>query len=393
MTTLRLILGDQLSHDISALSDLDKDKDIVLMMEVMEECAYVPHHKQKLVLILSAMRHFASELQKSGTTVDYVQLDDPSNTGNFTDEVNRAFSRHKIKRLIVTEPGEWRVQKMFQNWPKTFKIPIEIRTDYRFFAPHKYFSDWAKGRRLWRMEHFYHDMRRDHHILMDGDKPAGGAWNFDIENRKRLPNNIIPPQRKRFSPDSITRKVMILVEKRFDKNFGALSEFAWPVTRQQALVALDDFITYALPNFGAYQDAMKGGAPFMYHSLLAPALNIGLLNPQEVCRAAETAWRKQAAPLNAVEGFIRQILGWREYVRGVYWSLMPSYAETNTLSASRPLPDFFWTGKTDLKCLAEAISSTERYAYSHHIQRLMLTGNFALLAGIAPREIERWPFM
>jgi deoxyribodipyrimidine photolyase-related protein len=183
---------------------------------------------------------------------------------------------------------------------------------------------------------------------------------------------------------------MILVEKRFDKNFGALSEFAWPVTRQQALVALDDFITYVLPNFGAYQDAMKGGAPFMYHSLLAPALNIGLLNPQEVCRAAETAWRKQAAPLNAVEGFIRQILGWREYVRGVYWSLMPSYAETNALSASRPLPDFFWTGKTDLKCLAEAISSTERYAYSHHIQRLMLTGNFALLAGIAPREIERW---
>jgi deoxyribodipyrimidine photolyase-related protein len=390
MTTLRLILGDQLSHDISALSDLDKDKDIVLMMEVMEECAYVPHHKQKLVLILSAMRHFASELQKSGTTVDYVQLDDPSNTGNFTDEVNRAFSRHKIKRLIVTEPGEWRVQKMFQNWSKTFKIPIEIRTDYRFFAPHKYFSDWAKGRRLWRMEHFYHDMRRDHQILMDGDKPAGGAWNFDIENRKRLPNNVIPPQRKRFSPDPITRKVMILVEKRFDKNFGALSEFAWPVTRQQALVALDDFITYVLPNFGAYQDAMKGGAPFMYHSLLAPALNIGLLNPQEVCRAAETAWRKQAAPLNAVEGFIRQILGWREYVRGVYWSLMPSYAETNTLSASRPLPDFFWTGKTDLKCLAEAISSTERYAYSHHIQRLMLTGNFALLAGIAPREIERW---
>ena len=390
MTTLRLILGDQLSHDISALSDLDKDKDIVLMMEVMEECAYVPHHKQKLVLILSAMRHFASELQKSGTTVDYVQLDDPSNTGNFTDEVNRAFSRHKIKRLIVTEPGEWRVQKMFQNWSKTFKIPIEIRTDCRFFAPHKYFSDWAKGRRLWRMEHFYHDMRRDHQILMDGDKPAGGAWNFDMENRKRLPSNIIPPQRKRFSPDPITRKVMILVEKRFNKNFGALSEFAWPVTRQQALVALDDFITYALPNFGAYQDAMKGGAPFMYHSLLAPALNIGLLNPQEVCRAAETAWRNQAAPLNAVEGFIRQILGWREYVRGVYWSLMPSYAETNTLSASRPLPDFFWTGKTDLKCLAEAISSTERYAYSHHIQRLMLTGNFALLAGIAPREIERW---
>ena len=390
MKTLRLIFGDQLSHDLSVLSDLDKANDIVLMMEVLEECAYVPHHKQKLVLILSAMRHFAAELEKSGITVDYVQLDDPSNTGNFTDEVTRALSRHKIKRLIVTEPGEWRVQNMFQSWSEKFKIIIEVRTDNRFFATHKYFADWAKGRRLWRMEHFYHDMRRAHEILMDGDKPVGGAWNFDIENRKRLPADLTPPARKRFPPDPITRKVISLVEKRFTNNFGELTEFGWPVTRQQALVALEDFITHALPNFGAYQDAMKEDAPFLYHSLLAPALNIGLLNPREVCRAAETAWRKKTAPLNAVEGFIRQILGWREYVRGIYWNLMPGYAETNALSASRPLPDFYWTGKTDLNCLSEAISSTARYAYSHHIQRLMLTGNFALLAGVAPREIERW---
>ena len=390
MKTLRLIFGDQLSHDLSVLSDLDKANDIVLMMEVLEECAYVPHHKQKLVLILSAMRHFAAELEKSGITVDYVQLDDPSNTGNFTDEVTRALSRHKIKRLIVTEPGEWRVQKMIQSWSEKFKIIIEARTDNRFFATHKYFADWAKGRRLWRMEHFYHDMRRAHEILMDGDKPVGGAWNFDIENRKRLPADLIPPARKRFPPDPITRKVISLVEKRFTNNFGELTEFGWPVTRQQALVALEDFITHALPNFGAYQDAMKEDAPFLYHSLLAPALNIGLLNPREVCRAAETAWRKKTAPLNAVEGFIRQILGWREYVRGIYWNLMPGYAETNALSASRPLPDFYWTGKTDLNCLSEAISSTARYAYSHHIQRLMLTGNFALLAGVAPRDIERW---
>lgn len=390
MKTLRLIFGDQLSHDLSVLSDLDKANDIVLMMEVLEECAYVPHHKQKLVLVLSAMRHFAAELEKSGITVDYVQLDDPSNTGNFTDEVTRALSRHKIKRLIVTEPGEWRVQNMVQSWSEKFKITIEVRTDSRFFATHKYFAGWAKGRRLWRMEHFYHDMRRAHEILMDGDKPVGGAWNFDIENRKRLPADLTPPARNRFPPDPITRKVIRLVEKRFTKNFGELIEFGWPVTRQQALVALEDFITHALPNFGAYQDAMKEDAPFLYHSLLAPALNIGLLNPREVCRAAETAWRKKTAPLNAVEGFIRQILGWREYVRGIYWSLMPGYAETNALSASRPLPDFYWTGKTDLKCLSEAISSTARYAYSHHIQRLMLTGNFALLAGVAPREIERW---
>ena len=390
MKTLRLILGDQLSHDLSALSDLDKGNDIILMMEVLEECSYVPHHKQKLVLVLSAMRHFAAELEKSGVTVDYVRLDDPNNSGNFTDEVKRALLRHKIKHVIITEASEWRVQRMIQSWSKKLKITVEIRTDSRFFATHRYFDDWAKGRRLWRMEHFYHDMRRAHKILMDGDKPVGGAWNFDIENRKRLPADLIPPQRHRFSPDSITRKVMTLVETRFTKNFGDLTEFGWPVTRQEALVALEDFITHALPNFGAYQDAMKEGAPFLYHALIAPALNIGLLNPEEVCRAAETAWMKKTAPLNAVEGFIRQILGWREYVRGIYWSLMPGYAETNALSASRPLPDFFWTGKTDLKCLSEAISSTARYAYSHHIQRLMLTGNFALLAGVAPREIERW---
>ena len=390
MTTLRVILGDQLSHDLSALSDLDQANDIILMTEVMEECSYVPHHKQKIVLILSAMRHFAAELKKSKITVDYVELNDPSNSGNFTDEVKRAIKRHKITRLIITEPGEWRVQKMIQSWSKDLKIAVEIRPDTRFFASHAYFNNWIKGRQLWRMEHFYHEMRRTHDILMDGEKPVGGAWNFDIENRKSLPDGLIPPKRKRFPPDALTHAVISLVDQIFKNNFGDLTEFGWPVTRQQALIALDDFIIHLLPDFGAYQDAMKQDAPFLYHSLIAPALNIGLLNPQEVCRAAESAYRRKKAPLNAVEGFIRQILGWREYVRGIYWSLMPGYAETNALAASRPLPSFYWTGQTDLNCLSSAIASTARHAYSHHIQRLMLTGNFALLIGVAPREIERW---
>ena len=390
MSTLRLVLGDQLSHNLSALADIDLAHDIVLMMEVLQECTNVPHHKQKIVLVLSAMRHFAAELRQKGVRVDYIRLDDPENGGDFTKEIRRALVRHKITHIIVTEPGEWRVQEMIQAWSDLFKIKIEIRTDNRFFATHEYFSNWTKSRKHWRMEHFYHEMRREHQLLMDGDKPVGGSWNFDSENRKRLPTGMTPPSRKRFTPDSITRDVMTLVTKIFPKNFGSMDSFSWPVTRAQALEALNDFIENSLPFFGDYQDAMKTQTPFLYHSLLAPALNLGLLSPREVCEVAENAWRNNNARLNAVEGFVRQIVGWREYVRGVYWSLMPTYANVNALSASRPLPDFFWTGKTDMHCLEETIASTIHHAYSHHIQRLMLTGNFALLAGVAPREIERW---
>ena len=390
MSTLRLVLGDQLSHNLSALADIDLAHDIVLMMEVLQECTYVLHHKQKIVLVLSAMRHFAAELRQKGVRVDYIRLDDPENGGDFTKEIGRALVRHKITHIIVTEPGEWRVQEMVQAWSNLFKIKIEIRTDNRFFATHEYFSNWTKGRKHWRMEHFYHEIRREHQLLMDGDKPVGGSWNFDSENRKRLPTGMTPPSRKRFTPDSITRDVMTLVTKIFPKNFGTMDSFSWPVTRPQALEALNDFIENSLPFFGDYQDAMKTQTPFLYHSLLAPALNLGLLSPREVCEVAENAWRNNNAPLNAVEGFVRQIVGWREYVRGVYWSLMPTYADVNALSASRPLPEFFWTGKTDMHCLEETIASTIHHAYSHHIQRLMLTGNFALLAGVAPREIERW---
>ena len=390
MGVLRLILGDQLSFDIAALAGLDPGRDIVLMMEVLEENTYVWHHKQKVVLFLSAMRHFADDLIKRGVTVDYVKLEAPDNSSTLTKEIQRAVTRHAPDRLVVTEPGEWRVQAMVEGWEATMGRPVEVRADNRFFASRSRFAQWAEQRGTWRMEHFYREMRREHAILMEGDQPAGGEWNFDSENRKALPASIVPPDRRRFAPDDTTREVMALVERRFNSNFGGLEEFGWPVTRAAALLALDDFIANGLPHFGDYQDAMKAGSPFLFHSLLAPALNIGLLSPREVCEAAETAWRSGAAPLNAVEGFIRQILGWREYVRGVYWTLMPEYAQRNVLQATRKLPAFYWTGDTAMRCLREAIGSTARHGYSHHIQRLMVTGNFALLAGIAPREIERW---
>ena len=390
MRTLRIILGDQLSPDISALRGLDAKQDAVLMMEVMAEGEYVPHHKQKIALVLSAMRHFADALRAGGVTVDYVTLEEPGNTGSLTGELLRAVGRLKPDRLVATEPGEWRVQEMIEGWALLIGKPVDLRPDDRFFASRARFAQWAAGRRAWRMEHFYHEMRRENAVLMEGDQPAGGAWNFDAENRKRLPTSVRTPERLRFAPDETTRGVMALVGRRFGGHFGSLETFGWPVSRQEALRALDDFIRNALPTFGDYQDAMRADAPFVFHSLLAPALNIGLLSPREVCRAAEAAWRSGAAPLNAVEGFVRQILGWREYVRGVYWTLMPGYARRNALQATRKLPDFYWSGDTRMNCLSHAIGDTARHAYSHHIQRLMVTGNFALLAGVAPREIERW---
>ena len=390
MTTLRPVFGDQLSHDLPSLAEIDAARDVVLMMEVADETTYVPHHKQKLVLVLSAMRHFAAELRRRGLTVDYVELESPGNTGSFTEEVVRATRRHGAGRIVVTEPGEWRVQAMIDSWPQRLGRPVETRVDSRFFSDRAGFATWATNRKVWRMEHFYREMRRAHGILVEDGKPVGGTWNFDAANRKRLPAAQALPPRRRFPPDEITRSVMALVERRFGGNFGSLDEFGWPVSRSQAIEALDDFMTLALPHFGDYQDAMTGRSPFVFHSLLAPALNLGLLSPREVCAAAVRAWRDGRVPLNAAEGFVRQILGWREFVRGVYWMSMPAYASSNALAADRPLPSFYWTGETRMHCLKQAIDDTRRYAYSHHIQRLMITGNFALLAGVAPHEIERW---
>lgn len=389
MATLRLILGDQLSRDVAALDGLAAG-DVVLMVEVAEETTYVPHHKQKIVFILSAMRHFAEDLRQEGIDVDYVRLDDPENSGSFTGEVKRALARHAVDRIVVTEPGEWRVRAMMEAWAGETGLPVEIREDDRFLCSRGRFARWADGRKGFRMEFFYREMRRETGLLMEEDKPAGGQWNYDAENRKALPKGARPPRRLRFTHDVVTREVMDLVASRFADHFGDLEPFGWAVTRGDALAALDHFITEALPQFGDVQDAMKRGEPFLYHGLLSPYLNVGLLTAREVCVAAETAYRRGEAPLNAAEGFIRQILGWREYVRGIYWHRMPGYAETNALGADRPLPWFYWSGETDLACMAEVVGETRRNAYAHHIQRLMVTGNFALLAGIRPSEVEAW---
>ena len=390
MKSLRLVFGDQLTRTLSALDGLDPVNDVVFMVEVAQETTYAPHHKQKIVLILAAMRHFAAELMGEGVRVHYVRLDDPANTGSFTGELARALGLHKPDAIIATEPGEWRVAQMMGDWSAQFGVPLDVREDDRFFCSRGRFARWANERKSYRMEFFYREMRRETGLLMQGDKPEGGEWNFDKENRKALPARHAPPKRQRFEPDQTTREVMALVARRFADNFGDLEPFGWAVTRADALEALDHFIADCLPLYGDYQDAMKTGEPFVYHSILSPYLNCGLLTAREICIAAERAFRAGHAPLNAVEGFVRQILGWREYVRGIYWRHMPAYEDTNALEAHRPLPAFFWTGDTRMNCIAQAVGDTRKHAYAHHIQRLMITGNFALLAGIEPRAVEEW---
>ncbi|WP_420392828.1 cryptochrome/photolyase family protein [Acuticoccus sp.] len=387
MRTLRFVLGDQLDRRVAALQDLAPG-DVVLGAEVRAEATYVRHHKQKIAFLFSAMRHFFAEIEADGALVDYRRL---GRHETFAEALEAAVREHRPDLVVVTEPGEWRVLADMRGWEARVGVPVEIRDDDRFFADHSDFARFAEGRRELRMETFYRDMRRSTGTLMDEDgNPVGERWNYDHDNRKALPKDVVMPRRPRYEADAITREVIGLVEAEFGDHFGTLDAFNWPVTRADALAALDEFLAACLPRFGDFQDAMAVGEPQLFHSLLSPLMNCGLLRPREVVARAEAAWRDGAAPLNAVEGFIRQILGWREFIRGVYWLKMPDYRETNTLAARRPLPQFYWDGETDMRCMAETIRATRDNAYAHHIQRLMVTGNFALLAGIRPAEIEEW---
>ncbi len=390
MTTLIPVLGDQLSEGLSSLCGQDPANSILLMVEVDQETNYVGHHKAKLAYILSAMRHHADAMRKAGWTVDYVTLNDTENSGSFTGELARAITRHVPSAICVTEAGEWRVQTMLERWADQFDIPVSIMPDDRFIASHGEFEAWASERKQFRMEFFYREMRRKTRLLMDGSKPEGGQWNFDAENRKPAKRDLMMPRPLNFEPDSITREVIEMVEARFPGNMGRTEKFAFAVTREDAWRQQEHFLDHALPQFGDYQDAMLTGEPYLWHSVLSPYINSGLLDPLALCRKVEARYRAGKVPLNAAEGFIRQIIGWREYMRGIYWFAGPDYVERNALGAKRDLPSFYWTGETDMRCLREAIGQTLEYAYAHHIQRLMVTGNFALIAGVDPRQVHEW---
>ena len=382
---LILILGDQLSPDIAALRAADITRDYVVMAEVMAEGTSVPHHPQKIVLILTAMRKFAAQLRALGWRVLYSDLDDPDNSQTITGELLRRAVDTGAHSVLATQCGEWRLRAVLDDLP----LPVTQLPDDRFLCSEAEFATWADGRKQLRMEYFYRDMRRKTNLMMEGDKPAGGQWNFDHDNRKAAKPDMFRKPPLRFEPDAVTRAVMATVQSRFT-HFGTLDGFGWATDRHQALKVLDHFITHALPRFGDEQDAMLRGDPILSHALISPYLNLGLLTPSEVCHAAEAAWRAGHAPINAVEGFIRQIVGWREYIRGIWALKGPDYITMNALDHHASLPPLYWGGATKMACLSHAVQQTQDLAYAHHIQRLMVTGNFALLAGVDPAQVHDW---
>jgi deoxyribodipyrimidine photolyase-related protein len=389
---LVLVLGDQLNEDASALTDFDPQQDLVWMAEVDQESTHVRSSKQRTTLFLSAMRHFAMALRDRAWSVDYIAIDATGNLGTLSGELDKAIAKWQPDKLVMTAPGDWRVLQSLRQVANQHQLHLDIREDTHFFTTVRDFAAHATDRKQIRLEYFYRELRLKTGILMDGKKPIGGTWNFDSENRgsfgKHGPGLLPAPTR--FTPDQITQEVMGLVQQRFSHHPGRLDSFGWPVTRLQALKVLSDFIEHRLPQFGLFQDAMWEGEVWLYHSHLSAALNLKLLNPREIIAAAIQAYESSHAPLEAVEGFVRQILGWREYVRGMYWLHMPGYLERNTANATAALPGFYWTGQTDMACLRDAIQQTLEHGYAHHIQRLMVTGLYALLLGVSPKEVHQW---
>ena len=389
---LVIVLGDQLDLDAAAFDGFDTDTDAVWMAEVAEESTHVWSSKPRTVMFLAAMRHFALALHAAGRPLHYTRLEAPANAGSLAAQLQADILRLKPSSLVMTAPGDWRVLEGLKAVAEHSGLPLEIHEDRHFFSSIRDFAAHAKGRKALRMEYFYREQRRRHAVLMDGDEPVGGQWNFDADNREAFGAagpGAVPP-RTAFEPDAVTREVIALVNTRFAHHPGRLTSFVWPVTRAQALQSLHAFTEERLPLFGRFQDAMWPGDPWLYHAHLSAALNLKLLNPREVVAAAEAAYREGLAPLASVEGFIRQILGWREYVRGVYWTQMPGYLERNALDAQQDLPAWFWTGATDMACLRDALAQTLEHGYANHIQRLMVTGLYALMLGVQPKQVHAW---
>ena len=386
---LILVLGDQLSLNQPALKQAEPGRDIILLAEVAEEASYVRHNRHKIALLFSAMRHFRLELEALGHTVHYVTID--QGVSSLEAAVRGIVEHSTVSQVIVCEPGEYRLlDQMRATWSSALGVPVTLLEDERFLASHEDFELWARGKTQLRMEFFYRQMRQRYQLLMDGGQPAGGKWNYDADNHSGWRNQRDIPQRPDVPIDDITSAVIAEVNQRFPSNPGNLNEFRLAVTRSDAERQFDWFVTYALADFGTYQDALVEESPWVFHGLISMYINCGLLDPLAVCQRVELAWRDGSCSLSAAEGFIRQVLGWREYIRGIYWLLMPDYKTRNTLSARRPLPDFFWDANTDMRCLSRAIEQSLDHGYAHHIQRLMVIGNFALLAGLDVMEVCDW---
>ena len=398
--SLVLVLGDQLDRSSAAFDGFDRGRDRVWMAEVAEESTHVWSHKARIAVFLAGMRHFRAALRDERIDADYTALAASPVAGepaSLAEALLASLARAEQRgtapdSLVVVEPGEWRVRQALETAARRARLPLEIRTDRHFFSSQDDFAAHAAGRKQLRLEYFYRELRERHGVLLDDGEPAGGQWNYDVENRGAFPKTGPGrlPAPVRFEPDAITREVIDLVNVRFAGHPGSLDAFDWPVTPADARAALDDFLVHRLADFGRYQDAIWTGEPWLYHARLSQALNMKLLDPRDVVAGAERLYRAGKVPLEAAEGFIRQVIGWREYVRGVYWHFMPEYEQRNALAADRPLPGFYWTADTEMNCLRDALSQTLRHGYAHHIQRLMVTGLFALLSGVRPQDVHRW---
>ncbi len=386
---LILVLADQLSQKQSALRQARLGFDVVLFAEVAEEANYVLHNRHKLVLLFSAMRHFNAILRASGHKTIYRQLNEGVPT--LLASVQAAMSSMEFSHLVICEPSEYRLcSAMAIDWQSELGTRVELLEDDRFLASHADFQKWASDRKQLRMEFFYRQMRSRYNLLIDLGRPAGGKWNYDSENRVGWRSQISIPERPAVTPDEITKQVINEVLAEFPNNPGDLSKFRLAVTADMAEYQFEWFVEHALENFGTYQDALPEASPWVFHSLISMYMNCGLLEPLAVCRRVESAWRSGQCSLAAAEGFIRQVLGWREFVRGIYWLYMPDYKASNALGSDRSLPGWFWDADTDLRCLQMALRQSLDLGYAHHIQRLMVIGNFALLAGLSVSEVCDW---
>lgn len=388
---LVLLLGDQLNQDSAALRGFDPALDLAFMAEVSGESTKVWSSKPRTAFFLAAMRHFAQSLRERSITVDYQQLGTHPHT-SLGDALSAAIDRHQPAQVVMVEAGEWGVEQEIAAACERKNTSLLIRDDDHFLISRAEFAQWAGSYKQLRQEYFYRMMRKRHDVLMEGEEPYGGRWNFDQENRGAFGKGGPPPlpPRNGVDPDAVTRSALADVETHFGNHPGTLASFAWPVTREQALHSLTAFVEDSLPSFGTWQDAMWTDRPFLFHSLLSPLLNVKLLNPREVIGAAVAAFHAGHAPIEAVEGFVRQILGWREFMRGMYWLDMPVLREANHYRHARALPAWYWTGNTHMNCMKQAIGQTLEHGYAHHIQRLMVTGIWALLAEISPKQIEDW---
>jgi len=391
MKTLRLVLGDQLNYKHSWFNK--KDDDITyLMMELRQETDYVRHHIQKVLAFFGAMRAFADWLGGKGHRVVYIKLDDESNRQDFGKNIKRLIEDNGFRRFEYMEPDEYRLDRQLAALCNELEVETAMVSSEHFISQRDDLKKFFKGKKSPLMESFYREMRRKHNILMDGDKPLTGQWNYDQKNRKPLKKDIKLPEALSFDHD--LSDIAGMIDKAGVKTIGTAKpkKVPWPLTRREALKLLDNFCDNLLPQFGTYQDAMTTRHQTLFHSRLSFALNTKMLHPMEVLEKSVSAWRKDKKKIafQQIEGFVRQVIGWREFMRGIYWAYMPDFAHKNYLQQQRKLPQWYWTGDTKMNCLHRAIGQSLETAYAHHIQRLMVTGNFALLAGIDPREVDAW---